>query len=133
MSGRRYGLQLNIANSNLHLILCILLAGDIATNPGPVQSCRTPDNNCLEVLYLNARSVKSFVSTDNIPARNVCKITLLQDFFIIIIIKNFVCSPKGFSAYNYNMQFKIKLYYIYYSKSKLRLSIKTFIYMILRM
>jgi hypothetical protein len=30
---------------------------------------------------------------------------------IIIIIKNFVCSPKGFSAYNYNMQFKIKLYY----------------------
>jgi hypothetical protein len=30
---------------------------------------------------------------------------------IIIIIKNFVCSPKGFSAYNYNMQFKMKLYY----------------------
>ena len=80
MSNHRYCLQLNIANSNLHLFLCILLAGDIATNPGSVQSCRTPDNNCLEVLYLNARSVKSFVSTDNmIPARKVCKITLLQD------------------------------------------------------
>jgi hypothetical protein len=77
MSNHRYGLQLNIANSNLHLLLRILLAGDIATNPGPVQSRRT-DNNCLEVLYLNARSVKSFVSTDNIPARKVCKITLLH-------------------------------------------------------
>ncbi|CAB4041753.1 Hypothetical predicted protein, partial [Paramuricea clavata] len=72
--------NLNIANCNLHLLLCILLAGDIATNPGPVQSRRMPDNNCLEVrLYLNARNVKSFVSTDNIPARKVCKITLIQD------------------------------------------------------
>ena len=80
MPNHRYGLQPNIANSNLHLLLCILLAGDIATNPGPAQSRRTPDNNCLEVLHLNARSVKSFVSTDNmIPARKVCKITLLQD------------------------------------------------------
>jgi hypothetical protein len=35
MSNHRYGLQFNIANSNLHLLLCILLAGDIATNPGP--------------------------------------------------------------------------------------------------
>jgi hypothetical protein len=42
---------------------------------------------------------------------NTCKeITII---IIIIIIKNFVCSPKGFSAYNYNMQFKIKLYYIF--------------------
>ena len=78
MSNHRYGLQHNIANSNFHLLLRILLAGDIATNPAPVQSRRT-DNNCLEVLYLNTRSVKSFVSTDNIPERKVCKITLLQD------------------------------------------------------
>ncbi|CAB4033903.1 Hypothetical predicted protein [Paramuricea clavata] len=31
----RYGLELQIKHKNLHLLLCILLAGDIATNPGP--------------------------------------------------------------------------------------------------
>ena len=36
MSNHRYGLQFNIANSNLHLLLRILLAGDIATNPQTV-------------------------------------------------------------------------------------------------
>ena len=77
MSNHRYGRQFNIVNSNLHLLLRILLAGDIATNPDPAKSRRI-DNNSLEVLYLNARSVKSFVSTDNITARKVCKITLLQ-------------------------------------------------------
>ena len=46
----------------------------------------------------------------------VCVQHLFSNLFIIIItiiiiIINFVCSPKGFSAYNYNMQFKIKLYY----------------------
>ena len=50
---------------------------DIATNPGPVKS-RT-DNNSLNVLYLNARSVTSFVSIDNNPSNKVCKITLLQE------------------------------------------------------
>ena len=34
----RYGLELQIKHKNLHLLLCILLAEDIATNPGP---CRT--------------------------------------------------------------------------------------------
>lgn len=30
----RYGLQFEIEHKNLHLVLCILLAGDIATNTG---------------------------------------------------------------------------------------------------
>ena len=78
---------------------------------------------------------EAFVLLSPRKVRITCRTAFFFFFviIIIIIIKNFVCSPKGFSAYNYNMQFKIKLYYIYYSKSKLRLSIKTFIYMILRM
>lgn len=32
-SNYRYGLQFNTKNNTLHLFLCILLAGDIATNP----------------------------------------------------------------------------------------------------
>jgi hypothetical protein len=67
----RYGLELEIKDKNLHLLLCILLAGDIATNPGP---CRTisfsseshhePKNRESKglpatCLVLNARSLKS--------------------------------------------------------------------------
>jgi hypothetical protein len=33
-----YGLDFNIKNNRSHLFLCILLAGDIATNPGPITS-----------------------------------------------------------------------------------------------
>ena len=41
--------------------LCILLAGDIATNPGPVCNSTTLG---LKVLYLNARSLKALVHGD---------------------------------------------------------------------
>ncbi len=58
--------------------MLILLANDVETNPGPVKTTRT-DNNNLKVLYLNARSVKSFIATDNHPSNKVCKITLLQE------------------------------------------------------
>ncbi|CAB4043242.1 Hypothetical predicted protein, partial [Paramuricea clavata] len=63
MSNHRYGLQFNIANSNLHLLLCILLAGDIATNPGP--ACSSTSHSCpvqntaLRCLSFHARSLKS--------------------------------------------------------------------------
>ena len=33
--GYHYGLTLQIARNTPHLYLCILLAGDVATNPGP--------------------------------------------------------------------------------------------------
>ncbi len=58
--------------------MLILLANDVETNPGPVKTTRT-DNNNLKVLYLNARSVKSFIAIDNYPSNKVCKITLLQE------------------------------------------------------
>ena len=57
-SNHRYGLQFKIQNNNIHLVLlCILLAGDIATNPGPVP---TPTMQLpIKCATINARSLKS--------------------------------------------------------------------------
>jgi hypothetical protein len=49
----RYGLEFKVKHKILHLVLCILLAGDIATNPGLVQ------NTALHCLSFNALSLKS--------------------------------------------------------------------------
>jgi hypothetical protein len=88
----RYGLHFNIKNNYSQLFLFILLAGDVATNPGPskpvkcvslnahsLKSLHNTDNNNLKVLYLNARSIKSFITIGNSPSNKVCKITLLQE------------------------------------------------------
>ena len=75
----RYGLQFN--NNHSQLFLLILLAGDVALNPGPtINSNYTSDLklNQLNALYLNARSLKAFVPADNDSSFKVCKITLLQ-------------------------------------------------------
>ena len=50
----RYSLQLQIKQKPLHVFLCILLAGDIATNPGPVAMSKT--QRCLS---FNAQSLRS--------------------------------------------------------------------------
>jgi hypothetical protein len=52
----RYGIQFDIKNNKLHLFLCILLAGGIATNPGP--SIIPNTNACL--LNSNTDMVKHF-------------------------------------------------------------------------
>ena len=78
----RYGIELRTGRKLLHVILCILLAGDVATNPGPCSFIPNSDakySSDLKVLYLNARSLKSFVSIDDNPTNKVCKITLLQE------------------------------------------------------
>jgi hypothetical protein len=60
-STHRYGIQFDIKNNKLHLFLCILLAGDIATNPGP--SIIPNTNVCLlnsntdMVMHCNCRSL----------------------------------------------------------------------------
>jgi hypothetical protein len=64
----RYGLQFNV-NNNYSQFLFILLAGDVATNPGPRSS--------IERLYLNSRSLKAFVEMDDKPSK-VCKIDVFQ-------------------------------------------------------
>ncbi|XP_028413970.1 uncharacterized protein LOC114536830 [Dendronephthya gigantea] len=64
-----------LQRSSLPLML-ILLANDVEINPGPIEITRTFNN--LKVLYLNARSIKSFVTVDNNVSNKVCKITLLE-------------------------------------------------------
>jgi hypothetical protein len=64
----RYGINLQIARKTPHLVFLILLAGDVATDPGPLT--KTTEMNpaqghsfrrqtdALNALYLNARSLK---------------------------------------------------------------------------
>ena len=49
----RYGLNLQTSRKLLHVILCILLAGDVATNPGP--GFPVSKNRTLNCLALNAK------------------------------------------------------------------------------
>jgi hypothetical protein len=57
----RYGLELQTNRKLLHVMLCILLAGDVATNPGPCSSLPNNVNNrSVKCLALNARSLTSF-------------------------------------------------------------------------
>jgi hypothetical protein len=62
----RYGLELQTNRKLLHVILCILLAGDVATNPGPCSSLPNSVNNrSVKCLALNARSLTSFHGANN--------------------------------------------------------------------
>ena len=63
------------------MVLLILLAGDIATNPGPTAGSKPTENSSflrLNVLYLNARSLKAFVHPIGDKSVKICKISLLQ-------------------------------------------------------
>ena len=51
-----YGLLFQVTGKSSHVVLLILLAGDIATNPGPRSSIPRIKNS-LRCLYLNARSL----------------------------------------------------------------------------
>ena len=68
----RYGLQLDVKQKPAHLLLLILLAGDVATNPGPPKSGR----NFVNCLVINACSLKSrhFVN-----GRKLCHLSSFQD------------------------------------------------------
>ena len=52
----RYGLQFNVNNNYSQFFLFILLAGDVATNPGPSKP--------VKCVSLNARSLKSLHNAD---------------------------------------------------------------------
>ena len=72
LSYHRYGLQFENKNRNLHLLLCILLAGDIATNPGPNPTQpNLKTNSHLKCLLTNARSLKSQHKQGNEIINNV--------------------------------------------------------------
>ncbi len=74
-----------ITRKTPHIVFCILLAGDVATNSGPDPASNAGFSNRrhingLNALYLNARSLKAFVTDTDQPnaTSKVCKITLLQ-------------------------------------------------------
>ena len=75
LSYHRYGLQFEIRNKNLHLLLCILLAGDIATNPGLNQSSQSNSKTKapLKCLLINARSLKSQHKQGNEISNNIAR------------------------------------------------------------
>ena len=52
----RYGLQFNVGNNYTQLFLFILLAGDVATNPGPSRP--------VKCVSLRARSLKKLHKSD---------------------------------------------------------------------
>ena len=70
----RYGLNFKLNLKLLHVFLLILLTGDVATNPGPCSSTQ----NGLKIIYLSAKSLKAFVSSDEGFPCKISKITLLQ-------------------------------------------------------
>ena len=69
-----YGLNFKLNLKLLHVFLLILPVGNVATNPGRCSSTQ----NGLKIIYLNARSLKAFVSSDEGSPCKISKITLLQ-------------------------------------------------------
>ena len=61
----RYGLNFKANRDLFHVFLLILLAGDVTTNPGP---CSSFTQSGLKIIYLNARSLKTFVSVDEVSS-----------------------------------------------------------------
>ena len=73
----RYGLDFNVTRKCFHVVLLILLAGNIATNPGP--------NSQIRCLVLNARSLKS-IHRDEMTDQKICN---LQHFQNLVYTENF--------------------------------------------
>ena len=57
----------------------LVFSGDISPNPGPANnSTRSCNSDGLNILYINARSLKAFVASSDNGGTKVCKIQLLQ-------------------------------------------------------
>jgi hypothetical protein len=74
----RYGLNLQINRKTIHVFLLILLAGDVATNPGPCSSGIRSQNSQLKSLVLNARRLKS-INRDEVSNQTVCNLQRFQN------------------------------------------------------
>lgn len=83
----RYGLDLKTNRKFLHVVLCILLAGDIATSPGPGFS---PSNNrTVRCLAISARSLISVRGTNNCQ-RNCSNLERFQNL-VYTEVSDIVC------------------------------------------
>ena len=60
---------------DLHRDIDITIYMDISLNPGP-ERCQSDG---LRALYLNARSLKAYLASDDSRTRRICKITILQE------------------------------------------------------
>ena len=60
---------------DLHRDIDITIYMDISLNPGHERS----QSDGLRALYLNARSLKAYVASDDSRTRRICKITILQE------------------------------------------------------
>ena len=98
----RYGLQFEIKNNYQHLLLIILLSGDVATNPGPtnekslrclsfnVQSIQSSFKLPDETLATNSQSFNDFVYAENLD------IILMTETWLNNSISNNKILPKGY-------------------------------------
>ena len=75
----RYGLEFDIKNNKAHVFLCILLAGDVATNPGPTRRNNHQPNGSrsffARCLLINARSL---ISSHRLNGKQSCHLTNFQ-------------------------------------------------------
>ena len=71
------GIDLQIDRKPFHVVLLILLAGDVATNPAPLSSA--PKNRTLNCLSLNARSLTSLHRTNTSEAEICSNMELFQN------------------------------------------------------
>jgi hypothetical protein len=82
---------MSISPPDSHSIIDITIYMDVASNPGPASNRKTePKRNGMEVLYLNAPSLKTFVSLDG-GATKVCKVTL----FLQLVHLSFIDLERG--------------------------------------
>ena len=73
----QYGIDLQIDRKPFHVVLLILLAGDVATNPGPLSSA--PKNRTVNCLSLYARSLTSLHRTNTSEAEVCSNMELFQN------------------------------------------------------
>ncbi len=79
-TNHRYGLQFNIKDNQAHVFLCILLAGDVAINPGPTRRNNHQQNGSRSVLarclVINARSL---ISSHRLNGKQSCHLSNFQN------------------------------------------------------
>ena len=79
-TNNRYGLEFDIKNNKAHVFLCILLAGDVATNPGPTRRKNHQPNGSrsffARCLVINARSL---ISSHRLNGKQSCHLTNFQN------------------------------------------------------